>query len=144
MRPVTAHGWNFGLYGVEVLARELKAARAAGGDIGALPTLQAFEREHRRTTLPVYLGTNALVSLFTDQRALPKLVRQAVLTLAERAPLFSGLIKSAITRQLTGETSGFSLPRPPWRRPRSAPAARLWNWRPYGPIELTIPSWQAW
>ena len=128
MRPVTAHGWNFGLYGVEVLARELKAARAAGGDIGALPTLQAFEREHRRTTLPVYLGTNALVSLFTDQRA----------------PLFSGLIKSAITRQLTGETSGFTLPRPPWRRPRSAPAARLWNWRPYGPIELTIRSWQAW
>lgn len=29
MHPVTAHGYNFGLYGVEVLARELKAARAA-------------------------------------------------------------------------------------------------------------------
>lgn len=104
MHPVTAHGWNFGLYGVEVLARELKAAMAAGRDIGALPALRAFEREHRRTTLPVYLGTNAVVSLFCDERALPKLARRAVLTLAEKIPPFSGLIKAAITRQLVGES----------------------------------------
>ena len=117
MHPVTAHGWNFGLYGVEVLARELKAARAAGGDIGALPALQAFEREHRRVTLPVYLGTNALVTLFTDERTLPKLARRAVLTVASQVPPFSALIKSAITRQLTGEAGVFALPKPPWRRP---------------------------
>jgi ubiquinone biosynthesis UbiH/UbiF/VisC/COQ6 family hydroxylase len=102
MHPVTAHGWNFGLYGVEVLARELAASLAAGRDIGALPALQAYEREHRRTTLPVYLGTNAIVSLFCDERALPKLARRAVLTLAEKVPPFSGLIKAAITRQLVG------------------------------------------
>lgn len=106
MHPVTAHGWNFGLYGVEVLARELQAARAAGVDIGASPALQAFEREHRRTTLPVYLGTNAVVSLFTDERALPKLARRAVLAFAERVPPFSGLIKAAITRQLVGAGRG--------------------------------------
>lgn len=103
MHPVTAHGWNFGLYGVEVLARELRAVLAAGGDIGALPALQAYEREHRRTTLPVYLGTNAIVSLFCDERTLPKLARRAVLTLTERVPPFSGLIKAAITRQLVGQ-----------------------------------------
>ena len=102
MHPVTAHGWNFGLYGVEVLARELKASLSAGRDIGAMGALQAFEREHRRTTLPVYLGTNAVVSLFCDERSLPKLARRAVLTLAERVPPFSGLIKAAITRQLVG------------------------------------------
>ena len=104
MHPVTAHGWNFGLYGVEVLARELKASLSAGRDIGAMGALQAFEREHRRTTLPVYLGTNAVVSLFCDERSLPKLARRAVLTLAERVPPFSGLIKAAITRQLVGAT----------------------------------------
>ncbi len=124
MHPVTAHGWNFGLYGVEVLARELKAAHMAARDLGALPALQAFEREHRRTTLPVYLGTNALVSLFTDERALPKLARRAVLAFAERVPPFNGLIKAAVTRQLTGEASGFALPTPPWRRPGAAPANR--------------------
>ena len=102
MHPVTAHGWNFGLYGVEVLARELKAARMAGQDVGAPAALQAFEREHRRTTLPIYLGTNAVVSLFTDDRAMPRMARQAVLAVAEHLPPFNGLIKSAITRQLTG------------------------------------------
>jgi ubiquinone biosynthesis UbiH/UbiF/VisC/COQ6 family hydroxylase len=103
MHPVTAHGWNFGLYGVEVLTRELRAARASGRNIGHPLALQAFEREHRRITLPVYLGTNALVSLFTDERALPKLARRAVLALAQSVPPFSDLIKSAITRQLTGD-----------------------------------------
>ncbi|MBT9455364.1 MAG: 5-demethoxyubiquinol-8 5-hydroxylase UbiM [Burkholderiaceae bacterium] len=112
MHPVTAHGWNFGLYGVEVLARELRAARAAGRDLGALPALQAFEREHRRTTLPVYLGTNALVSLFSDERALPRRARQLLLTVAERMPPFSGLIKAAIRRQLTGVTRGLAGGRP--------------------------------
>ena len=102
MHPVTAHGWNFGLYGVEVLARELAAVRQRGGDIGDLAPLRAFEREHRRTTLPVWLGTNAIVTLFTDERRLPKLARRAVLTVAERAPGLSRLIKSRIERQLTG------------------------------------------
>jgi ubiquinone biosynthesis UbiH/UbiF/VisC/COQ6 family hydroxylase len=103
MHPVTAHGYNFGLYGVQVLARELAAACSRSGrDIGALAGLQAYEREHRRVTLPVYLGTNAIVTLFTDERAPAKLVRRAVLTVAEHAPGFSGLIKSLITSQLTG------------------------------------------
>lgn len=101
MHPVTAHGYNFGLYGVQVLARALQAARVAGRDIGSLAALQPYQDEHRRTTLPVYLGTNAVVSLFTDERAPAKLVRRAVLAVAERAPALSGLIKSAITRQLT-------------------------------------------
>ncbi len=102
MHPVTAHGWNFGLYGVQVLARELAAVHRRGGDIGDLPALLAYEREHRRTTLPVWLGTNAIVTLFTDERRLPKLARRAVLTLAERAPGLSRLIKSGIERQLRG------------------------------------------
>lgn len=102
MHPVTAHGWNFGLYGVEVLARELAAVKQRGGDIGDLAPLLAYEREHRRTTLPVWLGTNAIVTLFTDDRRLPKLARRAVLTLAERAPGLNRLLKSAIERQLTG------------------------------------------
>ena len=102
MHPVTAHGYNFGLYGVQMLARELRRAQAAQQDIGQLRVLQPYEAEHRRTTLPVYLGTNAVVSLFTDERGPAKLARRAVLAMAERAPGVSALIKSAITRQLTG------------------------------------------
>ncbi|MDE3010346.1 MAG: 5-demethoxyubiquinol-8 5-hydroxylase UbiM, partial [Pseudomonadota bacterium] len=86
MHPVTAHGWNFGLYGVEVLARELKAACAAGCDAGDPGALRAYAREHRRTTLPIWLGTNAIVSLFTDDRMVPKLLRRGVLAVAEHLP----------------------------------------------------------
>ncbi|MDE2501873.1 MAG: 5-demethoxyubiquinol-8 5-hydroxylase UbiM, partial [Burkholderiales bacterium] len=57
MHPVTAHGYNFGLYGVETLARELAAARSAARPLAA--ALQAYASEHRRATLPIYLGTNA-------------------------------------------------------------------------------------
>lgn len=102
MHPVTAHGWNFGLYGVEVLVRELQAAHRAGRDIGSLAVLEPFEAEHRRTTLPIYLGTNALVSLFTAERGWTRLVRRGVLAVAGHAPVLSDLIKAGITRQLTG------------------------------------------
>jgi 2-polyprenyl-6-methoxyphenol hydroxylase-like FAD-dependent oxidoreductase len=87
---------------VEVLARELAQAKQAGRDLGSLGPLQAFESEHRRTTLPIYLGTNAIVGLFTDERPAAKTLRKAVLTVADRVPPFSGLIRRAITRQLTG------------------------------------------
>lgn len=102
MHPVTAHGWNFGLYGMEVLARELAAVQRRGGDIGELAPLLAYESEHRRTTLPIWVGTNAIVTLFTDERRLPKMARRAVMALAERAPGLSALIKRGIERQLTG------------------------------------------
>ena len=102
MHPVTAHGWNFGLYGVEVLARAVAAAWRNHGDPGEAGALAAYEREHRRTTLPVYLGTNAVVSLFTDARPLPRLARRTVLAAADRLPGVSTLVKGAITRQLTG------------------------------------------
>lgn len=103
MHPVTAHGWNLGLYGVETLARELEAALDGGRDIGGRAPLHAFEREHRLATRPIYLGTNALVSLFTDERAPAKLLRRAVLDTAGHLPVFSSLVKSLVTRQLTGD-----------------------------------------
>lgn len=108
MHPVTAHGYNFGLYGVEVLARELDAARRAGRDIGAAEGLARYASEHRRTTLPTYLGTNALVKLFTDEHRPAKVARRMLLTAAERLPPFSAVVKAAITRQLTGRSAGLS------------------------------------
>ena len=104
-----------------MLAREVGAARSAGRDIGAVEVLARYESEHRRTTLPVYLATNSLVSLFTDERALPKLARRAVLDIAERVPPVSRVVKALMKRQLTGGGGGFALPPlprlppPPWR-----------------------------
>jgi len=101
MHPVTAHGFNLGLYGVETLQRTLTQALRRGQDIGSLDLLRGYETTHRRATRPLYLGTNALVDLYTDDRAPARALRGAVLRLAERLPP----LKAAITRQLTGVPS---------------------------------------
>jgi 2-polyprenyl-6-methoxyphenol hydroxylase-like FAD-dependent oxidoreductase len=110
MHPVTAHGYNFGLYGVEVLSKALQGARSAGRDIGSAEVLSTYADEHRRTTLPTYLGTNAIVKLFTAEQGPAKLARRALLAVSENLPPLNLVVKAAITRQLTGR-SGIRLGR---------------------------------
>jgi len=100
MHPVTAHGYNFGLYGVQVLAQQLGRAGAEALAAGAPQALAAYAGEHRRVTRPIYLGTNAIVRLFTDDRAPARLARRAVIELTRRLPP----IQALVTRQLTGQT----------------------------------------
>lgn len=97
MHPVTAHGYNFGLYGQDVLAKEIKKALSLGLDIGGQGVLTAYNRRHRHATLPLFLGTNAIVGLFTDERPLAKLIRSTII----RAGNFVTPVKSLITHQLT-------------------------------------------
>jgi ubiquinone biosynthesis UbiH/UbiF/VisC/COQ6 family hydroxylase len=114
MHPVTAHGYNLGLYGVEVLAEVLREARAAGRDIGSRAVLAAFEARHRRASLPIFLGTQLVVRLFTDESAPGKLLRGAVIAGARHLPP----LRAAITQQLTGRTGApWGLPR--WGRARA-------------------------
>lgn len=101
MHPVTAHGYNFGLYGVEVLARELSRAHAEGRDLGETAPLARYAEEHRRVTLPIYLGTNVVVKLFTNDSRPAKLAREVVV----RATNWLPPIKAAVTRQLTGDAT---------------------------------------
>ncbi len=93
MHPVTAHGYNLGLYGIETLARCLKGA----ADPGDAARLARYADEHRRASWPIYQGTNAVVRLFTDERPPARLLRQGVIALADRLPP----LKSLITAQLT-------------------------------------------
>ncbi|NCT84882.1 MAG: 5-demethoxyubiquinol-8 5-hydroxylase UbiM [Comamonadaceae bacterium] len=92
MHPVTAHGYNLGLYGIEALARRLQP----GSDPGAPAPLQAYEAEHRRAAGPLYAGTNALVRFFTDDRPPVLALRRAVIDLARHLPP----LRAAITRRL--------------------------------------------
>lgn len=92
MHPVTAHGYNLGLYGIEALSRRLDAAR----DPGEPSELQAYEAEHRRAAGPLYAGTNALVRFFTDDRAPVLALRRAVIDIARHLPP----LRAAITRRL--------------------------------------------
>ncbi len=101
MHPVTAHGYNLGLAGVETLARTLAEARGRGEDIGAAGVLARYARAHHRRALPIYQGTNAIVRLYTDARPLPRLLRRWVLEGARRLPP----LQAAIAGQLTGRTA---------------------------------------
>ncbi len=109
MHPVTAHGYNFGLYGVDVLSALLAAAQRAGRDLGAIEVLQPYETRHRRETWPIFHGTNAIVGLFTDDGEAARLLRQAVVRVAEHLPP----LKSVITRRLTRSSATPWPPLPP-------------------------------
>lgn len=97
MHPVTAHGFNFGLIGVQLLSEALLAAHARHQDIAAPATLSRYERQLRLATWPLYQATNLLVELYTNDHLPARLLRGAGLRMAQ------GLLplKKGIARHLT-------------------------------------------
>jgi ubiquinone biosynthesis UbiH/UbiF/VisC/COQ6 family hydroxylase len=88
MHPVTAHGFNFGLLSEETLGRQIRAAHSHGQDIANVLGLARYEATHRRQTLPIFLATNAVATLFTDDRGPAKLIRSLALRIGDRLPFF--------------------------------------------------------
>lgn len=101
MHPVTAHGYNLGLSGQEILANEILAAVSRGTDIAATELLRRYDRRHMRITKPMYYGTNHIVGMFTDDRLPAKLLRTAALRLANNLPPVKHAIRNKLT-ELTG------------------------------------------
>lgn len=99
MHPVTAHGFNFGLLSVEALSRELLASHAAGRDIAAPEPLARYQRTHRLATRPLYEATRLVATLYTNDTPPVRLLRDAVLRVAERVTPF----KRAVAAQLAGK-----------------------------------------
>ncbi len=97
MHPVTAHGFNLGLNGQAVLAEGVAEALQSGESAGLAGALQRYAVLHRQRTRPIYLATNALVSLFTAESPAARLTRAAVLAAASRMPGARGLISSMLS-----------------------------------------------
>ncbi|SER11201.1 Ubiquinone biosynthesis hydroxylase, UbiH/UbiF/VisC/COQ6 family [Amphritea atlantica] len=97
MHPVTAHGFNLGLRSQETLTKEIKQALSKGMDIGSYTVLEKYQSNHMRVTKPLYMGTNLVVGLFTNDNFAAKIARKATLRIANN---FSPL-KQVITRKLT-------------------------------------------
>ena len=110
MHPVTAHGFNLGLRGVDSLLQQLTLAQQTHQDIGSLSILASYQRQHRQDTKPLYLATNAIVRLYTDDRPVADLMRKAALHLAEHFPPFKHSLLSMLTEAKTQQTST-TLPR---------------------------------
>lgn len=97
MHPVTAHGFNLGLTGGTILANEIRKAIEIGMDFGTATVLKRYESKHRRIARPLYLGTNALVRLYTDTRPPARFLRGAALRVATLLPP----VRQRIMKQLT-------------------------------------------
>lgn len=97
MHPVTAHGFNLGLKGQDTLAKEIINAIETGGDIGSTWVLRRYDKAHRHATRPLYLGTNALVKLFTKTTPPAKALRKALLVLGNRIGPARRLIMGQLT-----------------------------------------------
>ncbi len=102
MHPVTAHGFNLGLRGQDILATLVQEALTRGQDIGSQSLLSLFERKHIHLTKIMFFGTNGIVALFTNDAPMIKQIRRFVLNLAERFPP----IKYLITQHLTESSKG--------------------------------------
>jgi len=97
MHPVTAHGFNLGLRGQDLLSLSISRALNNGLDIGADAVLKEFERKQINLSKLMYFGTNGIVALFTNDDASIKQIRKLVLKFANRFPP----VKALITQHLT-------------------------------------------
>ena len=79
MHPVTAHGFNLGLKGLEILINEIKTAMQNKTDIGLFTVLRNYQSKLHRAAAPVYLATNSIINLYTSTVLPAKLTRQFIL-----------------------------------------------------------------
>ena len=79
MHPVTAHGFNLGLKGLEILNKEIKLAIKRKIDFGLSLVLQRYQSKLHRVAIPLYLSTNGIVSLYTNTTVAAMLARQFLL-----------------------------------------------------------------
>ncbi|MCC7036520.1 MAG: 5-demethoxyubiquinol-8 5-hydroxylase UbiM [Alphaproteobacteria bacterium] len=99
MHPVTAHGFNLGLQGAASLAHEIKQAQRCDIDFASDETLARYSRRHRAATLPMYYGTNLLVSVFTDTTKRGRMTRKLFMSLGRGLPF----VRQIIAGKLTGD-----------------------------------------
>lgn len=88
MHPVTAHGFNFGLTGLATLSAEIKAAVAAGHDIGGTSLLLRYEQTHRRNTRPLFLATHAIAKIYASDSPPAKFLRASAIRIGNRIAPF--------------------------------------------------------
>ena len=79
MHPVTAHGFNLGLKGLDILTEEIKKSINNKTDIGLEINLKNYQNKLQRAAAPIYLATNSIVSLYTSNVLPAKLTRQFIL-----------------------------------------------------------------
>ena len=107
MHPVTAHGYNLGLRGQDILATLIREALEHGQDIGSSSLLKLYEKRHINLTRLMFFGTNGIVELFTNDAPMIKQVRKMVLKFAENFPPIKYLISNQLTEAKSNKFTPF-------------------------------------
>lgn len=97
MHPITAHGYNLGLRGIALLVDRIALAQRRGQDIAAADVLAGYERDLRAIAQPLYLATLSVVHLYGDDRLPMRILRRALLRVAEHAAPFRHLLGAALS-----------------------------------------------
>jgi ubiquinone biosynthesis UbiH/UbiF/VisC/COQ6 family hydroxylase len=97
MHPVTAHGFNLGLRSVELLTAELKRAQSGGELLASPAALARYERAHRLVSRPVYLATQLVAQLYTQESPPARLLRHVALRVGERLAPFRRAVAASLT-----------------------------------------------
>lgn len=77
IHPIAGQGYNLGVKDIAALAEVLAEARGVGLDIGALSTLEAYQRWRRFDSAALAFGGDALVKLFSNDLAPLRFARDA-------------------------------------------------------------------
>jgi len=86
MHPVTAHGFNLGLSGQDLLASEVLDAISRQQDFWGEDLLKRYQHQHMLATRVLYHGTNTVVGLFTNDSFPATLLRKAAIRLSDKLP----------------------------------------------------------
>ncbi|MBL4855074.1 MAG: 5-demethoxyubiquinol-8 5-hydroxylase UbiM [Robiginitomaculum sp.] len=117
MHPVTAHGFNFGIQGVDSLVKHLYRAHKAGLDLGNMKALQAYSHDHRRLTWPLYQMTEKMMGLYTTNTFPARIARKAALHGANIMVPVKDALMARLADIPVGKLLAKKLPPPP-RLPR--------------------------
>lgn len=98
VHPLAGQGLNLGLLDVMQLAKLLNQARSTGQDMGSRRTLRAYERSRKADNWLMQGSFDALKRLFSNQQAVPGVLRNSGLKLLNQMPL----IKNAFARKAMG------------------------------------------
>ncbi|MBB3950865.1 ubiquinone biosynthesis hydroxylase [Aureimonas jatrophae] len=102
IHPIAGQGLNLGFKDAAALAETVVDAARLGRDIGALDTLERYQRWRRFDTLRMGLTTDVLNRLFSNDNGALRAVRSFGLSVVDRLPF----AKNGFVRQASGLTGG--------------------------------------
>ena len=93
MHPVTAHGFNLGVYGTKILSECLDNIKVENAFKKKI-SLTKYQTKLNLNAKPLYHATNQIVNTFTNDNY--KFLRKTILTTADKLPLWKKIIYKKI------------------------------------------------